>query len=137
MKNRMKDIYPLILESFSKNLSFSFPNSGTSMQPMLHTNDIVTIEKISAPVKKGDIVLFQRPNGSFVLHRIRKIKNKQYFIVGDHQVKLEQVEGQQLIGILVEYKKKNRVYRLSGIRYIIYKQLVKSRMIRFIFSKFV
>lgn len=131
----MKDLYPLILESFKNNLSFSFPNSGTSMQPMLHTNDIVTIERITAPVKTGDIVLFQRVDGSFVLHRVRKIKNNQYYIVGDHQVKLELVEGQQLIGRLVEYKKKNKVHRLSGIGYIIYKQLVKARMIRYIFSK--
>ena len=72
--NKMEDLYPLIRDAFSKDLVFTFPIHGTSMLPLLRTNDLVTLKKIDRPLSIGEIVLFRRLDGSFVLHRIGYIK---------------------------------------------------------------
>ena len=48
--------------------------SGNSMAPFLiHGRDTVWFEKPKRPLKRGDIVFFQRDDGSFILHRIRRV----------------------------------------------------------------
>ena len=134
--NKMEDLYPLILDAFSKDFVFTFPIHGTSMLPLLRTNDLVTLKKIDRPLSIGDIVLFRRLDGSFVLHRIRYIKEDQYTIVGDHQRLLEKnVSKNQIIGYVISYTKKDKVHNMKGLRYRIYKCLVKSSFIRGVFGR--
>ena len=44
----VEDFYPLIIEAFKNDKTFSFPIKGTSMRPLLKSGDIVTIEKREA-----------------------------------------------------------------------------------------
>ena len=127
--------YPLMLEAFNDNKTFTFPIKGTSMRPLFKNGDTVTLKKIEE-YKKGDIVFFKRLDDSFVLHRIRKIKGDILYIVGDHQTRLEEVGKNQLIGIVIDYKKSknNKTYYLKGVKYNIYKFIVKFKIVRFIFS---
>lgn len=134
---RVIDLYPLMIEAFNSNLNFEFPINGTSMRPLLKKGDSVTLKKIDK-LKKGDIVLFRRLNGAFVLHRIIKIKNNQYYFVGDHQTKIEgNISSDMLIGKVISYKhkNKNKEHNLKGFRYNFYKLIVKFKIIRWIFSK--
>ena len=132
---KVKTIYPLMLEAFEEGKSFTFPVKGTSMIPLLHTNDTVTIVP-KEDYSIGDIVLFRRLDGSFVLHRIRYIKEDQYTIVGDHQRPLEKnVSKNQIIGYVISYTKKDKVHNMKGLRYRIYKCLVKSSFIRGVFGR--
>ena len=133
---KLETLYPLILEAFQDNKTFSFPIKGTSMRPLLKNDDIVTIKKIDNDIKKGDILLYKRNDDSFVLHRINKIKKDYYLIVGDHQTKKELVKYDQLIGKVINYQKKNKekIYYLKGVRYNFYKFIVKFKFIRYIFS---
>ncbi len=133
---KLELLYPLMLEAFNENKSFSFPVKGTSMRPMLKNDDVVTIVSINN-YKKGDILLYKRLDESFVLHRVRKIKNNKLYIVGDHQTGLEEVNYNQVIAKVINYKKNNKdkVYNLKGVKYNLYKFIVKFKIIRFIFSK--
>ena len=73
---------------------------GISMLPLLdEKKELIKIEKINAPLKKYDIVLFKRNNNSYVLHRIINIKDDIYDIVGDNQIFIEEVKRNQIIGI--------------------------------------
>ncbi len=64
--------------------------SGGSMLPFLAGNrDYVFLQKPQQKLKKGDIVLFTRENGDYVLHRIRHIKPDGYYLIGDRQTALE------------------------------------------------
>ena len=67
------------------------PVSGGSMMPFLVSErDCVMLSRIEGKIKRGDIVLYQRENGQFVLHRVCKIKNKMlYYMVGDAQNVIE------------------------------------------------
>lgn len=49
--------------------------SGSSMAPFLiHQRDSVRLQRPEHPPISGDIVLYQRENGQFILHRICRIK---------------------------------------------------------------
>ena len=64
--------------------------SGNSMSPFLvHGRDTVYLSKPRLPLKKGDMVLYQRTNGAYVLHRIQHVTGDSYTMVGDAQVQLE------------------------------------------------
>ncbi len=132
----MEEIYPLIVESFEKEYHFSFPVNGTSMQPLLHTGDIVTIEKCK-DIHRGDIILYRRENGHFVLHRVYRIKESIWF-VGDHQTKIEKgIKKEMCIGKVLSYQKKGRskVYTCNRVKYRFYCWWVRFHLIRYIFSK--
>ena len=64
--------------------------SGSSMAPFLASNrDYVFLEAPARPLKKGDIVLFRRENGNYILHRIKKITPDSCYLLGDRQTELE------------------------------------------------
>lgn len=83
--------------------SFTFTNVGTSMMPLLRQNkDLFVIEKKTGKgCKKYDAVLFKRANGQYVLHRILKVREKDYVLCGDHQFHREYgVTDDQILGVM-------------------------------------
>lgn len=49
-------------------------------------------------LKKGDIVLYRRKDGTLVLHRIMKVEEDGFRVCGDHQWKLdEKVQEDQIL----------------------------------------
>ena len=87
-----------------------YTNEGDSMMPLLRQHrDIMVIRKITEPLKKYDAVLFKRPNGAYVLHRIIKVCGLgQYRIAGDNRHFAETVPEEWIIGILSEVIKDGR-----------------------------
>lgn len=66
---------------------------GHSMEPFLiHERDMVLLSPTHSGIKKGDIVLFRRKDGQYILHRIYKIKGDDVYSVGDNQ-NLCDIEG--------------------------------------------
>lgn len=87
-----------------------YTNVGDSMMPLLRQNkDLMVIRKITEPLKKNDAVLFKRPNGAYVLHRIIRVCGLgQYRIAGDNRSFSEIVPEEWIIGILAEVIKDGR-----------------------------
>ena len=101
-KVNMETLLPFIEEAFSRGFDFRIPITGTSMNPLLYQNrDYVKIEKPVLPLKKGDIPLYRRKDGAFVLHRVVDIKeNGEYVMCGDNQFILEYgITDANIIGI--------------------------------------
>lgn len=72
------------------------PVKGVSMRPFLRDGDFAYLVSLPRKLKRGDIVLFQRKNGQYVLHRIYKIlKNGSYLLLGDSQLEPEPVMEEQ------------------------------------------
>lgn len=135
---KIEDFYPLILAAFEEGKTFTFPIRGTSMQPLLHTDDLVKVEAVTQ-LKKGDIVLYRRENGQFVVHRIRRVLSDSFTFVGDHQTQEETgIKFNQCIGKVIAYKKKGKEkqYLLNGFRYKLYSGLVRRKLFRWICAKF-
>ena len=54
--------------------------TGSSMAPFLiHQRDTVYFRKPDRPLKKGDMVFYQRDSGQFVMHRICRVKKDGYY----------------------------------------------------------
>ena len=101
-KVNMEMLLPFIEEAFNRGVDFQIPVTGTSMNPLLYQNrDFVKIEKPSLPLKIGDIPLYRRADGAFVLHRVVGIKaNGEYIMCGDNQFLLEYgITDSNIIGI--------------------------------------
>ncbi len=101
-KVNMEMLLPFIEEAFNRGVDFQIPITGTSMNPLLYQNrDFVKIVKPSLPLKIGDIPLYRRADGAFVLHRVVDIKsNGEYVMCGDNQFILEYgITDSNIIGI--------------------------------------
>ena len=112
---------------------------GTSMLPMLkQKRDTVVIEKLTKKPKVNDVVLYQRKNKDYVLHRIIKIKNDSYVIRGDNCFYNEyDITDNDIIGILSGFYKDEKYVDCS--KSIFYKFYVfiwrSSYYLRFFFRK--
>lgn len=101
-KLNMETLLPFIEEAFNRGVDFQIPITGTSMNPLLYQNrDFVKIIKPALPLKLGDIPLYRRADGAFVLHRVVGIKeNGEYIMCGDNQFILEYgITDKNIIGI--------------------------------------
>ena len=98
----METMLPFIEEAFNRGLDFQIPITGTSMNPLLYQNrDFVKIIKPQLPLNLGDIPLYRRNDGAFVLHRVVGIKdNGEYVMCGDNQFILEYgITDKNIIGV--------------------------------------
>lgn len=99
------------------------PIKGTSMNPMLYQNrDRVVIEKCSKRLKKGDVALFERADGSLILHRVMKVYDYCYTFCGDNHTVFEYgVKDENVLGVLTGYYKKDKFINLQkSFRYKLY-----------------
>lgn len=64
--------------------------SGSSMSPFLiHHRDTVIIGPIEKPLRRGDMVFYERPNGQFIMHRVRRVRPEGLYLIGDAQTQTE------------------------------------------------
>lgn len=76
----------------------AIPVTGGSMVPFLHSGDMAYLDLPDSPLKKGDIVLYTRESGRYILHRIKRInKDGSFIMVGDAQQELELLPRRELI----------------------------------------
>ncbi|MGN0526867.1 MAG: S24/S26 family peptidase [Acutalibacteraceae bacterium] len=101
-KISMSELLPIILEAFDLEKSFKINITGTSMKPLLiQGRDYVEIVKPHLPLNVGDIPLYRRDDGSFVLHRVVAVNEDGYVMCGDNQYVLESgIKDSQIIGVV-------------------------------------
>ena len=76
-----------------------FQTVGDSMEPLLHNREsTVQITAGNADLQRFDVVLYKRPSGAYVLHRIRRIRGDRLWICGDNRVGLEKVPRAWVLG---------------------------------------
>ena len=77
---------------------------GVSMEPMLHNRkSTVVLAAKRGPVKEQDVVLYCRPTGDYVLHRVVKVLDGAYLIRGDNCIGSETVPEAWIIGVMTGY----------------------------------
>ena len=91
--------------------------TGNSMSPFLvHERDTLLIGKPRLPLKKGDMAFYQRENGQYVMHRIRRVRGscpgRQYYFIGDAQTVTEgPVPEERIFGVITAVRRKGRWIR--------------------------
>ena len=96
--------------------------TGCSMLPMLRQGrDTVILAPIGDSLKPGDIALFCREDGRYILHRVIAKEPDAYIFCGDNQAQRERVSPGQLEARVIGYMRKGKTYRLKGIGYGLYR----------------
>lgn len=95
------------------------------MSPFLASNrDYVYLEKPNRKLKKGDIVLFLRQNGDYVLHRIKHIRSDDFYIIGDRQTTLEgPVKKEQIMALVTSVKRKSKILTSKSLIWQFYEKI--------------
>lgn len=91
--------------------------SGDSMEPLLldHSTRVV-IRKADGMLKKGDLPVYRRPSGQFVMHRIIRVKAPYYYTRGDNRYGLEQVPQKWVLGVVTEIYRKKRHFSVTACK---------------------
>lgn len=105
-----KQYMELILELLAEGKEVPLTITGSSMLPFLVSGrDIILLSPIKKEVRRGDIILFRRDNGQFVVHRIRHYREEGYYFLGDAQQVLEgPIDRKQLLGVVTRVKRKGK-----------------------------
>ncbi|MBQ4608162.1 MAG: S24/S26 family peptidase [Clostridia bacterium] len=87
--------------------------TGSSMNPFLiHQRDTVFFRRPDRPLRRGDIVFYQRDNGQYVLHRIVRVRGDMFDIIGDAQTEIERgVRREQIFALVTKVKRKGKLIR--------------------------
>lgn len=120
----MEEMAQIIREQYAAGgEKVSFTPRGVSMLPMLRDNlDKVVLEKPKDRLKKYDLPLFQRDNGSFILHRVVGVEEDgTYDMCGDNQINIEKgIRHDQIIGVVTSFERMGKWYQCTDISYRIY-----------------
>ncbi len=94
---------------------------GDSMMPLLRQGkDLVKVVPLTKPLEKYDIVLFKRPTGEYVLHRIVKAKSDYYVICGDNRFLREKIPYNWIVGVAESVFIDNEEVQMSDERQLNY-----------------
>lgn len=104
-KVELEQLMPLIREKINSGGTVAFTPMGNSMFPTLYNGaDSVILTKPIFPLKKYDIVLYQRKTGSYIMHRVISVKDGEYVMRGDNQIVKEYgIKEYQIIAVVKEY----------------------------------
>ena len=98
----LSDLEPILKHTLSEGGTFRFYPRGTSMLPTIKEGrDQVLLTSVPEKLEKYQIILYKRKDGTFVLHRIVKIKGDTYVMCGDNQYILETgILREQMLGLV-------------------------------------
>ncbi|MBQ8747705.1 MAG: S24/S26 family peptidase [Clostridia bacterium] len=100
----MSSLSPVLQEILAAGTSVEITVSGNSMYPMLKHQISRVRLSAAADLRIGDLPLYRRENGAYVLHRIVGRKNGSYICCGDNQWHLERdIRREQMIAVVTDY----------------------------------
>ncbi|MGN1420537.1 MAG: S24/S26 family peptidase [Eubacterium sp.] len=97
-----------ILDSYGQYTGLTM---GTSMEPLIHQQkDNIIVVKNNGRLKKYDVPVYVTPAGKYIMHRVIKVCDDHYVIVGDNLLKKEYVTDDMICGVLVGFFKNGKHY---------------------------
>ena len=84
--------------------------TGSSMAPFLiHQRDTICFRAPDRPLRRGEMVFFQRDSGQYVMHRICRVESGAFYLVGDGQTDIEgPIRRDQIFGLVTKVERKGR-----------------------------
>ena len=121
----LSDYEDLIREVLASGGEFRLYPHGISMLPLLRQGrDSVSLRRVDSTIRKGDILFYQRPDGSFVLHRVRAVTPNGLTMIGDNQTLPERgVSPDWVIGRVTRIFRDDKEVICDGLRYRLYRKL--------------
>lgn len=117
----INEIAPYIKSALDEGKSVKLTVTGNSMYPLFRDKrDTVTLSP-SDSFKKGDVVLFTRPDGRFVLHRIIKARGDLFTFAGDNEtVKEYPVKKENCLAVMKSFVRMDCEYCVDALWYRLY-----------------
>ncbi len=114
----IQEIVPLIEEQVENGGCFYLVPKGKSMLPTIKEGiDTVVLERATS-LKRGDILLYRRKNGQYVLHRLVKIKNGNLTMCGDAQLDFEfNITEDDIIAMVTEIIRNGKSTKISSTKF--------------------
>ena len=135
LETHMEELMPLFCELLAAGKTVRFSPRGTSMLPLLRQGlDTVTLAPITGHPQKYDVLLYQRDNGQYILHRMVKVGETHTFI-GDNQFVYERgVREDQLIAVVTGFSRGEKACSVTSFGYRCYCRIWHySRFLRRVF----
>lgn len=114
-----------------------FSPIGGSMIPLFVTpQDKVVVTPEFDIIKRLDVMVYRRPNGPLIIHRVYKVDEKGIYLVGDRQQEIEgPLSREYMLGKMVSFVRKGRACTVKNPIYRAYSwlwMLVRPRRYRII-----
>ncbi len=104
------NMMPVIEELVGQGRSVEIMPHGESMLPTIRPGDNVTVCAPKNGIKKYDVALYSRSDGSAILHRVCAVLNDGYVMAGDAQNCLEYpVSREQIVAVAVKVVRDDNV----------------------------
>lgn len=99
--------------------------SGNSMAPFLkHGRDTVFLSRIERPIRRGDMILYRRPSGAYILHRVYKVKDGSLTMIGDAQITLEPcIPIENAIATVTSVTRKGKLLTQKSLTWLFYERI--------------
>ena len=111
-------------EYLRKYHTLTYKNVGVSMLPLLKQGrDSFTVREVKQgeSCKLWDVVLYKRGTDQYVLHRIVKVYEDFYDILGDNCIGIESgIPKIDVIGVMTDFAHKGKQYKTGDRRYRLY-----------------
>ncbi len=115
-----------LLQLLDENIDVTITVTGDSMLPLWkHKRDTVVLTKCDKfALKKGDIPLYRRSNGQFVMHRIIHVHKDSYNLCGDAQTQIEyNLKKENIIAVVKAFTRKGKEYSCTSHWFKLYSAL--------------
>ena len=116
-----------------------YTNVGISMLPLLRQGkDLFVVEKRGPErLRAGDVVLYRRPPNQYVLHRIVKVRERDYVILGDNCVNREYgITDEDILGVPTGFVREGKHHTVTEKGYRLYSFLmVRGADVRIFFKR--
>lgn len=126
-----KELLPIMRETLESSLPFILGVTGNSMRPTLRNSGdkVELLSKKKRAIKKGEIVFFERENGTCVMHRVLKVCGDILTVNGDAQPWTETLNVSQVVGVANRFCRKGKWVSCDGFLYKLYSGLVMHTLI--------
>lgn len=126
MEHKEKILPPeVLLEMLEQTETVPLTVTGNSMTPFLQPGrDTVYLKKLTDPVRRGQIVLYRRDNGSLILHRVYRVRPEGLELIGDGQSGIEPgIRPEQLAAVACAVRRKGKLLRPGDPIWLFYEKL--------------
>ena len=128
MRPQMKSVpmeeLALMIEGLIKEgVDVTLTVTGNSMRPLwtTHRDSVVLTGCDPCVLKKGDVPLYRRDDGKYILHRIIKVHETTYDMIGDHQYEVEYgVNKQKVICVVKAFTRNGKQHTCDELGYRFY-----------------
>ncbi len=119
----MDELSPMIEDLIAAGTDVTLTVTGNSMCPLWHhlKNSVVLTGCDPYALKKGDVPLYRRADGRYILHRIVRVHKDTFDLAGDAQTEVERgLEKHRIIAVVKAFHRGGKLIPVTARKYRLY-----------------